>query len=61
MNYQEVRAAVEPIKRKINEGQNITAAELTLLHKHAQGNPNANTIGLYAIGKRHVKDEDNEE
>jgi hypothetical protein len=52
-----LRAAVEPIKRKINEGQNITAEEMAIVHKLAHRNPSTNTIAFYAIAKRCVEQE----
>ena len=56
-DFRGLRVAAEPIKRKINEGQSITAEELATLHTYARSNPNGNTIALYAIGKKSLVQE----
>ncbi|MEH7439544.1 hypothetical protein V7182_18870 [Neobacillus drentensis] len=61
LDLRELRAEPEQVKRKINNGLNVTSEELATLRRYAQANPTAATIGLYAIGKRQVKDEDTEE
>jgi hypothetical protein len=52
-----LRAAAEPIKRKLNEGQSISPEEMAIIHELAQRMPSTNTISLYAIAKRRVEQE----
>jgi hypothetical protein len=57
-DYKGLRSRAEKVKRKVNEGQNITSEELDTLRRYTQAtNGNAANLAAFAIGKRLVKAE----
>lgn len=54
--YRELRQQGEDVKRKINNREQVSAAELEVLRKLASMNPSAASIGSYALGKRLLQD-----
>jgi hypothetical protein len=57
IEYRELRAAAEKVKRKVNNREQVSSAELEVLRQYAALNPSAASIGSYALCKKLVQDE----
>ncbi|MFD2213748.1 hypothetical protein [Metabacillus endolithicus] len=55
--YNALRVRAEEIKRKINEGKTINRDELTVLEHIAHANPSNANMTAYAVAKRYLKEE----